>query len=96
MSDFITAGIRTISPMIVGAVASWLITLGLTVSEDLKSSLVVLITFALSAAYYLIVKALERKFPQLGWLLGSPKQPVYGDKGEDKPATLATPFGSTN
>lgn len=77
MSDFITAGIRTLVPYIVGGIATWLISLGLTVSDDLKTNLAALATFVLGSVYYLVVKALEAKWPKLGVLLGVPKAPVY-------------------
>ncbi len=29
--------------------------------------------------YYTIARELEKRWPRFGWLLGSPKQPVYDD-----------------
>jgi len=82
MNDFITATIRTVTPMIVGAVVSWLVTLGLGVTAEFQAQLIILTTFILQVAYYLIVKAAEKKWPKIGILLGVPKEPVYGDKAE--------------
>lgn len=77
MSDFITASVRTISPMIVGAIVGWLVTIGIEVTSDAQAALIVLTTFIFQAVYYLAVKALEKRWPKLGVLLGVPKQPVY-------------------
>ncbi len=77
MNDTITSLIRTYVPIVVGALISWLITLGVEVSAEAQTGLVVALTGIVTAAYYTIVRALEKKVPWLGVLLGSAKQPEY-------------------
>lgn len=62
--------VRTVVPVIVGAIASYLITLGVTLQEDVMAALSVIITAAATAIYYIVVRWLEQKFPKLGILLG--------------------------
>lgn len=84
MNAALIAVIRTIVPMGVGAIASWLlVTFGLHVTDDQQAQLVVLGTFLLQAFYYMVVKWLEARWPRLGVLLGIPKAPVYGYAGSD-------------
>ena len=77
MSDFITSQIRTVSPIVVGGLISWLATLGLELDAETQSGLVIALTGILQAAYYLIVRLLERRWPKVGVLLGSAKKPAY-------------------
>ena len=62
--------VRTVVPVIVGAIASYLITLGVTLQEDVMAALSVIITAAATAIYYIVVRWLEQKFPKAGILLG--------------------------
>ena len=62
--------VRTIVPVIVGAIASYLITLGVTLQEDVMAALSVIITAAATAIYYIAIRWLEQKFPKIGILLG--------------------------
>ena len=62
--------VRTVVPVIVGAIASYLITLGVTLQEDVMAALSVIITAAATAIYYIVVRWLEQKFPKIGILLG--------------------------
>lgn len=77
MSDFLTSLIRTYVPIAVGAVVSWLATRGINLDSAAAAGLASFLTGILSAVYYLAVRLLEKKFPQLGWLLGSAKKPEY-------------------
>lgn len=73
--------VRTIVPMIVGAAAAWLLAvLGITLPLEPATEVV---TAILSGAYYALVRWLEQKAPAFGWLLGSPRQPVYTDSTAD-------------
>ena len=83
MSNLITSQIRTVTPIIIGAVVSYLATLGLEIDTDTQASMVIALTGLLQALYYLVARLLEQKFPKLGILLGSTKKPEY----EDKPFT---------
>jgi hypothetical protein len=70
-SDLETSLVRTLIPVIVGAVAGWLAHHG--IHEPL-----VLITSVITYAYYLIARILEHYLsPKFGWLLGAAKAPAY-------------------
>lgn len=77
MNDFITSLIRTYVPIGVGALMSWLATRGLDIDPQAGAGLIVFMTGTLQAAYYVVVRLLERQFPQVGWLLGQAKQVKY-------------------
>ena len=62
--------VRTVVPVIVGAIASYFVTLGVTLQEDVMAALSVIITAAATAIYYIVVRWLEQKFPKIGILLG--------------------------
>ena len=62
--------VRTVVPVIVGAIASYLVTLGVTLPEDVMAALSVIIMAAATSVYYIIVRWLEQKFPKVGILLG--------------------------
>lgn len=89
-SDVVPSLIRTWTPIGVGAVISWAATQGLSVSDSTKSGLVALLTAVISGAYYALVRVAEQKWPQLGWLLGSPSQPSY-NQGEPPKEPTAPP-----
>ena len=72
--DLLVSLRRTLVPMIVGLVAGSF--LGGYVNPDALDEVV---TGAVTAVYYLIVRLLESKIPVFGVLLGSSKQPVYLD-----------------
>lgn len=76
-SNFIPSLIRTWVPIVVGALVSWLVTLGVDVSGEAVAGFVLFVTVVLQGAYYAVVRWLEKRFPKLGWLLGSLKQPQY-------------------
>lgn len=77
MNDTITSLIRTYVPIGVGAFIAWLVTLGIEVSAEAQTGLVVALTGLVTAIYYTVARALEKKVPWLGVLLGSAKQPEY-------------------
>lgn len=78
MNDLVTSWIRSVVPIAVGAVLSWLAAnLGVVIDEASQVGLITLFTGVLSAVYYIVVRWLETKFPQVGWLLGLPTQPQY-------------------
>lgn len=73
----VPAIVRTVVPIVVGAVISWLITRGFDLSayeNSINAWLVVVVT----SLYYALFKWLESKWPVFGWFLGLAKaQPVY-------------------
>lgn len=90
MSDYLIASIRTLIPGAIGAVVTWLASLGLNVSTDAQSSLVAAAGFVIAALWYLIVHALERRWPKLGVLLGVPSKPIYAKVGTADEAAVIT------
>lgn len=77
MSNLVTSLIRTYVPIAVGALAAYLLSLGLELDANAQLGLVSFLTAVLQGAYYLLARLLERKFPQLSFLLGSAAQPKY-------------------
>lgn len=68
--------IRTYVPIVVGwAIAQLAETLGpLDVDTETVS---LAVTGLVIAVYYAAARALEKRWPAAGWLLGSTKQPTY-------------------
>jgi len=81
MTTFVISLIRSNVAPLVGALATWLISLGLTVPEEAKQGLITFLFFFLSGIYYLVVRLLEEKYPQVGILLGYAKTPDSYSKG---------------
>ena len=83
MSDYIVSLIRTTVPAAVGVVLSWLIELGLKygvqvdIPEDFGATFSGSIVVLCIAVYYGVIRALEEKWPIVGWLLGTAKKLTY-------------------
>jgi hypothetical protein len=77
MQNLFTSIVRTLVPYLVGFVVSVFTAQGLEVSQDLQVQLASFMTFAFGGLYYVLVRLMARKFPQLEWLLGVPVKPVY-------------------
>ena len=78
MHDQIISLIRTYVPVAVGAFLTYLaVRFGVVVPEDVSTGLTTGLVGLASALYYAIARALEQRWPWLGWLLGVPKQPTY-------------------
>ncbi|EYR64252.1 hypothetical protein N866_13620 [Actinotalea ferrariae CF5-4] len=77
MNDVIVSLIRTYVPVGVGAFLAWLLSLGIEVDAQTQAGLITSMTALVVAAYYTLVRLLERKWPAVGVLLGVPKQPEY-------------------
>ncbi|HET7386836.1 MAG TPA: hypothetical protein VFJ19_09275 [Nocardioidaceae bacterium] len=88
LSNYATSLIRTGTPLAVGWLVAWLSDVGVSVDSQ---ALTLAIVSLLSAAYYALVRLLEARWPQLGWLLGAPVQPTYTAKAA-KGQTLPTTF----
>ena len=80
MADLIPSLIRTYVPILVGQVAAWLALKGVQLDDATIVASTAALGGLLSAVYYLVVRLLEQKFPQLGILLGSTKKPEYTGK----------------
>lgn len=77
MNNFVTSLIRTYVPIGVGAMASYLLSQGLELDASAQLGLITFLTAILQGVYYLVARILERRFPQLSFLLGSSAQPKY-------------------
>jgi hypothetical protein len=81
--------IRTYAPILVGAFASWLLTVGLDIDSETQAGLVIFLTGLLQAVYYTVVRLAEQRFPGIGVLLGAAKSPDAYSKGEEPAAVEA-------
>jgi len=80
MSNFVQSQIRTLVPIIVGGLISWLATKGLVVDAEATTGLIVFLTGLSQAIYYVGARFLERIYPSAGLLLGRIGAPIYKDK----------------
>jgi hypothetical protein len=86
--------IRTYVPAVIGAALAWLATLGLNVNNDTRTLVVTALTAVLTGAYYTLARLLERKYPALSLLLGSPVQPTTYGVVATTPGPAAIPPGA--
>lgn len=96
MNDMLKSIIRTFVPVVVGLILSGLAQLGIEIEAAALAGIVDAIFIG---GYYAIVRFLESKSANLGWLLGLPSPPNYevwtaqghdasaGDSDEDGPRT---------
>lgn len=92
MNDVILSLIRTYTPIVVGSLISWLITLGVELDPSVEAGLVTALTALLIAVYYTIARLLEKKWPAFSVLLGSKKMPAeYTEDGTPVTPTLRAP-----
>lgn len=79
LTNYVTSLIRTWTPIGVGLAATWLAThFNVILTGSTSDAVVAAVTAAAGAGYYATVRALEHRVPQLGWLLGTPAKPDYG------------------
>ena len=95
LGSYVTSIIRTGVPYLVGFLVTWLIRQGWVSDSSVAQPLTELLTFVIGTAYYLVVRALETVVPGLGWLLGVPAQPVYGQSDATYQNTLTTQLPRT-
>ena len=72
MNDTIVSFIRTYTPVVVGAVLSYLARHGFEIQVNPVAASAFVI-----AVYYALARFLEKRWPVFGWLLGTPKEPAY-------------------
>lgn len=77
--DLLASLIRTIVPVIVGAIIAGLARAGLDLDPD---QLTGVLEALVVGGYYTLVRALEARWPALGWFLGLPTQPTYQRPGD--------------
>lgn len=83
--------IRTYVPVAVGAFIAWLVTLGVALDPATEAGLTTALTGVVIAAYYTVVRLLEKRWPFLSVLLGSSQMPaVYAPDGEDGVADVTS------
>lgn len=75
-ADFKDSVIRTAVPLIVGYIITWGAENGVVIDETTFAGWV---TYLISIGYYVVVRWVEQRWPQAGWLLGKAKAPVYVD-----------------
>jgi len=63
--------------MVVSAVVTALVSAGISVPQTVQDWVSSVLFFVFAFAYYAIVRLLEGKYKNLGWLLGSPVKPTY-------------------
>lgn len=95
MSDLVNSLIRTYVPLGVGVLVTWLASFGVHIDSTATAALAAGLGAVAAALWYTIVRALERRWPALGALVGSPKAPTYAKPAvssgsPDKPAPTAT------
>lgn len=89
MSDLILARIRTVVPITVGAFIAWLATeYGVVLDETTSAAVIAGATGLCAAIWHALFTALERRWPQFGWLLGHPGAAKYGDAVETTATVL--------
>lgn len=78
MSNFIVSTIRTLVPIALGGAATWVARkTGFILNEDIEAQAAVIVTGGVIAAYYVLVHALEQRWPKIGLLLGRDTLPYY-------------------
>jgi len=84
MNPLVASVIRTLVPVAVGQVASWLLLLNVTLPLSAQEGLGAFLGGLLTAIYYVGVRIIEQQWPVFGVLLGLPKSPDTYSK--DAPA----------
>lgn len=79
-TDTSPAFVRTLTPFVVGYLAT---RFGLDKNDPLLSA-------GVGYAFYVVVHAVELKYPKFGWLLGLAKAPVYTTADGDTEVVVAT------
>lgn len=75
MNPFIASLIRTIVPVVAGSVLGLLARIGLDIDAEGQLALATLVDSFCIGAYYFVIRLVEQKVPQVGWLLGLAKSP---------------------
>lgn len=78
LKDRVISFIRTFTPQLVGLLLAWIATnWGWTIPEEWAAEIKFLTVELVAGIYYTLIRFLEARFPQAGWLLGYASQPVY-------------------
>lgn len=97
MNALVASVIRTLVPVIVGQVASWLLLAHVILPPTALAGLSAFVGGLLTAIYYVGVRVLEQQWPALGILLGLPSSPdTYSkDNAAESAATAAVSAAPT-
>ena len=90
MNPLVASVIRTLVPVAVGQVSSWLLLVNVDLTPDARTGLGAFLGGLLTAIYYVGVRIIEQQWPGVGVLLGLPKSPDTYSK-DTQPAAVATP-----
>lgn len=97
VNEYVISLIRTVVPVIVGAVVSWLLAKhALHVSAAITVQVTAILTAGVTAVYYAGIRFLEAKFPKFPWglFLGHTSKPVYLNRKESaKVRSIASGIG---
>lgn len=78
MKSLFDSLVRTFTPIVVGAVIGWFVAVGIQLDPEFEPALIVVVTAAFQAVYYVAVRLFEKYVsPKFGWLLGLAKEPAY-------------------
>lgn len=88
MNPLVASVIRTLIPVIVGQVASWLLLANITIPTTALDGLGTFLGGILTAVYYVGVRVLEQQWPKAGILLGLTASPDTYSKGDPAPAIV--------
>lgn len=91
MTVFIISLIRTVIPVIVGAVLTTLAEAGLNIDEAGQQGLTTALFVLFTAIYYFIVRLIEQHVPWFGILLGYAKSPDSYSKSVPSVTVTSTP-----
>ncbi len=91
MNALVASVIRTLVPVAVGQVASWLLLAHVVLPAPDLNGLSAFIGGLLTAIYYVAVRVLEQQWPTFGILLGLPSSPDTYSKSAAAAVTDATP-----
>lgn len=84
MKTLFDSAVRTVVPIVVGAVIAWTVTQGIPLDDQFELALTLALTALFQGAYYFVVRLLEEYVaPKFGWLLGLARQPLYAKRGTD-------------
>ncbi len=87
LTDYVTSLIRTWVPIGIGLAITWLSTkVGFVIDEQTKEQGIAFFIATAIGLYYSLIRWLETKVPQFGWLLGVAKMPGYAPINEAPPA----------
>lgn len=78
MKDILIALVRTLIPAVVGAVATYFAAQGIEIdAEAVEQALEAGLVPIIGGLYYVVVRALEERWPWAGYLLGVASKPSY-------------------